>query len=111
MSAPAWLRDLIRQHDESLIADNGFTVSFEEYAEHLAEVIAAEMRARLTSDEAREAAARGIAQIGPSEGWPTNEALGGGPTGTRDDEYLDMMHDQAADALAAVTDLLIGAES
>lgn len=51
--------------------------------------------------EAVEAAARALAMLEPGEEWPTNEALGGSLTGTRDDEYRREMFDQARDALAA----------
>lgn len=50
----------------------------------------------------RETAARALAQLGPDEDWPTNEALGGNPTGTRDDEYRAAMLDDADRVLAAV---------
>ena len=50
----------------------------------------------------REVAARALAGLAPGEDWPTNEALGGNLTGTRDDEFRAAMLDQAADVLAAV---------
>lgn len=37
--------------------------------------------------DAIERMARVISYLDPGEPWPTNEELGGGPTGTRDDEY------------------------
>lgn len=52
----------------------------------------------------RETAARALAQLGPDEDWPTNEALGGNPTGTRDDEFRASMLDDADAVLAAVAD-------
>lgn len=53
------------------------------------------------SDTRIEAAARALASVEPGEDWPTNEALGGSLTGTRDDEYRDGMREQAEDALVA----------
>lgn len=52
----------------------------------------------------RETAARALAQLGLDEDWPTNEALGGNPTGTRDDEFRASMLDDADAVLAAVAD-------
>lgn len=51
-----------------------------------------------------EKAARALAEIEPGDDWPTNEELGGGPTGTRDDEYRDAMREQAQWVLDAVAD-------
>jgi hypothetical protein len=48
-----------------------------------------------------EAAARALAELAPDEEWPTNEALGGNPTGTRDDEYRAALLDDARNAVAA----------
>lgn len=48
-----------------------------------------------------EAAARSLASLEPGEGWPSNESLGGNPTGTRDDEYRDGLRDMARAALEA----------
>ena len=56
--------------------------------------------------EAVEALAREMACLEPGDPWPTNEQLGGGLTGTRDDEYRDGMRDQARDSLAAVAPLI-----
>jgi hypothetical protein len=56
---------------------------------------------RLLSDEAVEAAARALAMLEPGEPWPSNEALGGGPTSTRDDEYRSIRRDEAQWALQA----------
>lgn len=42
-----------------------------------------------------EQAARVLAGLEPGEEWPTNESLGGGLTGTRDDEYRQAMLDEA----------------
>ena len=77
------------------------------HAEHVAVEQAAAVRAwladRLADEGLREAVARALAQMEPGEDWPTNEALGGGPTGTRDDEYRWAMNEEATAALAAVT--------
>jgi hypothetical protein len=54
------------------------------------------------TDAEVEAAARALAGLEPGEDWPTNAALGGSLTGTRDDEYRHAMHEQALDALDAV---------
>ena len=52
--------------------------------------------------EARvEPVARALAGLEEGEPWPSNEALGGGPTGTRDDEYRAAMLDQAREILFA----------
>lgn len=51
-----------------------------------------------------EKAARTLAGLAPNEAWPTNEALGGSLTGTRDDEYRDAMRDDARAVLDAVAD-------
>lgn len=51
--------------------------------------------------EAVERAARALAGLTTDEPWPTSAALGGGPTGTRDDEYRAAMIDQADAALSA----------
>jgi len=45
-----------------------------------------------------ERAALAIAEV---DEWPTNEELGGGPTGTRDDEFRDEHIDMARVALEA----------
>lgn len=49
--------------------------------------------------------ARAMALLEPGEEWPSNEALGGSLTGTRDDEYRDAMHDEARDTLTALAAL------
>lgn len=55
-----------------------------------------------TPDEkAREAAARALAELAPGEAWPTNEELGGGPAGTRDDEYRDSTQERANEVIDA----------
>lgn len=46
--------------------------------------------------------ARVLADLEPGESWPTNEELGGGPTGSRDDEYRHECMDRARTALAAL---------
>lgn len=48
--------------------------------------------------------ARAIADLEPGEPWPTNEELGGGPTGTRDDEYRYSCMDRARAAFDALLD-------
>ena len=53
-------------------------------------------------DEVIEQAARAHADIEPGDDWPTNAALGGNLTGTRDDEYRAGMREQAEGVLAAV---------
>ena len=58
-----------------------------------------ETRDRLTiTDDMIERAALAIAGV---DEWPTNEELGGGPTGTRDDEFRDEHIDMARAALEA----------
>lgn len=57
-------------------------------------------------DAAIERMARVLADLDPGEPWPTNEELGGGPTGTRDDEYRHECMDRARAAL----DALLGGE-
>lgn len=52
--------------------------------------------------EARvEPVARALAGLEDGDLWPSNEVLGGGPTGTRDDEYRAAMLDQAREILFA----------
>ena len=46
--------------------------------------------------------ARVLADLELGEPWPTNEELGGGPTGTRDDEYRHECMDRARAALDAL---------
>lgn len=46
--------------------------------------------------------ARVLAYLDPGEPWPTNEELGGGPTGTRDDEFWHDCMDHARAVLAAL---------
>lgn len=59
-------------------------------------------RADLRTDEAVERVARLLACLEPGEEWPSNEALGGNLTGTRDHEYRDGMRDQAREAIDAL---------
>lgn len=61
--------------------------------------------APLDTDAAVERMARVFADLDPGESWPTNEELGGGPTGTRDDEYRHDCMDRARAALEALLDL------
>ena len=49
----------------------------------------------MSRDEIIEEAARVLAHLERDEEWPTNESLGGGLTGTRDDEFRQEMIDQA----------------
>lgn len=56
----------------------------------------------LDTDAAVERMARAIADLEPGEPWPTNEELGGGLTGTRDDEYRHECMDRAHAALDAL---------
>lgn len=60
----------------------------------------------IDTDAAVERMARVLADLEPGEPWPTNEELGGGPTGSRDDEYLYSYLDRARAAL----DALMGGE-
>lgn len=61
------------------------------------------LRARLTVDEDMvERVARELAYMEPDEEWPSNSDLGGGPCGTRDDEYRAGMHEQAREIIAVV---------
>lgn len=57
----------------------------------------------LDADAAVERVARVFADLDPGEPWPTNAELGGGPTGTRDDEYRHDCMDRARAALEALT--------
>jgi len=50
----------------------------------------------------RDAMARVLAGLESDEDWPTNEALGGSLTGTRDDEFRDEMLVQADAVIAFV---------
>lgn len=59
-------------------------------------------RDQLRTDEAVERVARLLACLEPGEEWPSNEALGGNLTGTRDHEYRDGMRDQAREAIDAL---------
>lgn len=56
----------------------------------------------LDTDAAVERMARAWACLDPGEPWPTNEELGGGLTGTRDDEYRHECMDRARAALDAL---------
>lgn len=57
----------------------------------------------VTNEDVRiEIAARTIAGLEKGEPWPSNSDLGGGLTGTRDDEYRDAMLEQAREVLAAI---------
>lgn len=67
-----------------------------------AEAVLAWFAARLADDELREAVARTLAGMDSDDEWPTNAELGGGLTGTRDDEYRDAHLDLTNAALAAV---------
>ena len=58
-------------------------------------------REALLSDEAVERAARAVAGMEPGEDWRTNAEMGGGPTGTRDDEYRDACMEAARSVLTA----------
>lgn len=58
-------------------------------------------RSRLLSDETVDRAARAVAGLEPGEDWPTNAEMGGGPTGTRDDEYRSECVRTARAALTA----------
>lgn len=59
-------------------------------------------RDQLRTNEAIERVARAMAGLEPGEEWPSNEALGGSLTGTRDDEYRDGMREQAKEAITAL---------
>lgn len=56
----------------------------------------------LDNDAAVERMARVFADLDPGEPWPTNADLGGGPTGTRDDEFWHDCMDHARAVLAAL---------
>lgn len=56
----------------------------------------------LDRDAAIERMARVISYLEPGEPWPTNAELGGGPTGTRDDEYRHECMDRASLTLDAL---------
>lgn len=56
----------------------------------------------LDRDDGVERMARVFADLDPGEPWPTNAELGGGPTGTRDDEYRHEYLDLARGALATL---------
>lgn len=55
----------------------------------------------LDMDDAIERMAKVLVDMDLGEPWPTNEELGGGPTGTRDDEYRHECMDRARAALDA----------
>lgn len=78
------------------------------HSAHLDALLTAHVAEVLGSAEVVEVAARAIAELEPGEDWPTNAALGGGLTGTRDDEYRDALHSDARAALAALTTHLTG---
>ena len=59
------------------------------------EAIQAVIGAEPKEDEIIEQAARVLTRLEPGGDWPTNETLGGGLTGTRDDEFRQEMIDQA----------------
>lgn len=59
----------------------------------------------LDRDAAVERMARVLADLDPGEPWPTNKELGGGPTGTRDDEYRYSCMDRAHAALDALQEV------
>jgi peptidyl-tRNA hydrolase, PTH2 family len=52
-----------------------------------------------STPDGRYALARAFAGLESGEPWPTNEQLGGGSTGTRDDEFQDMQFDRADEFL------------
>ena len=56
-------------------------------------------------DDVIESAARAHAGIEPGDDWPTNAALGGSLTGTRDDEYRAGMREQATDVFLTADEL------
>jgi hypothetical protein len=58
------------------------------------------------TDEIIEAGARALAMLLPNEEWPTNAALGGSMTGTRDDEYRAAMREQSHMVAAAIAPLI-----
>ena len=64
-------------------------------------VVAQAIIDHIRTDEAVERVAR-LACLEPGEEWPSNEALGGNLTGTRDHEYRDGMRDQAREAIDAL---------
>lgn len=66
--------------------------------EHVADVMLEVLR----TDKAVERLGRLLACLEPGEEWPSNEALGGNLTGTRDHEYRDGMRDQAREAIDAL---------
>jgi hypothetical protein len=66
-----------------------------------------EKRAVIPCDpiEAREKIARYLAMLDPDDDWPTNAELGGGPTGTRDDEFKAAHYENADEILALLAAL------
>ena len=72
------------------------------YGQELPEAPTDLARAALVAALDIEEMARVMAGMTPDEDWPTNEALGGGLTGTRDDEFRDGMLDQARTLQAAL---------
>lgn len=79
-------------------------LSFEENTRHATGFVrgAKWQREQLRTEEAVERVARLLACLEPGEEWPSNEALGGNLTGTRDHEYRDGMRDQAREAIDAL---------
>ena len=72
------------------------------YGQELPEAPIDLARAALTAALDVDEMARVLAGMTPGEEWPTNEALGGSLTGTRDDEFRDGMRDQASALRAAI---------
>jgi hypothetical protein len=50
----------------------------------------------------RDVVARAVAELEPGEDWPTNAALGGSLTGTRDDEFRAACEGDADRVIAAI---------
>lgn len=83
------------EHNGALIAH-----APQDLADLLAEV--ERLRALTTvDDDMVERVARELADLKPGEDWPSNYDLGGGPCGTRDDEFRDAMRERAREVIAA----------
>lgn len=75
----------------------------QDLADLLAEV--ERLRALTTVDKEKvERVARILGDLELGADWPSNHGLGGGPCGTRDDEYREAMHEWAREVIDAAFD-------
>lgn len=96
MLTPAEIADtraalaMLRWHGHDTAATAVQAIIDREYQQPEVQALVVAIREREREAEAR----RGHAWAGE---WPTNAELGGGPTGTRDDEYRAAVHEEAGD--------------